>query len=287
MLGDAYVRKGETDKAEASYLSAISEEGNNAAALMGLAQIYQARGDTKNVALYLGRAKSALSDSPDLLYRFALAALNSNLIDDAMTAIKKAVELRPEEPSYYFVLGVTWLRIKKPDLQEAEQAFRQFLKSRPDDSQGQLNLGYVLLKQKKYNEARDLLERSIQKETGMPESFYYLGLIAQEQNEDNRAVELFEKAIQLLPSYAYAHIALGSIYLKLKNYMRSQAELEAGVKLMPDDSKAHYNLAMLYARLKDQKRAQEEMRIVEKLKSEGKAEAEDNGTLAPPTQSPR
>jgi tetratricopeptide (TPR) repeat protein len=287
MLGDAYSKKGEPDKAEASYLSAINDQNDNADALIGLARIFQARGDNKNAVLYLGRAKTSLTDSPDLLYSFTLSALNANLIDDAMLAVKRAIALRPEEPSYYFVLGITWLRLKKPDLQEAEQAFQQFLKSRPDDSQGQINLGYVLLKQKKYDEARGLLEKSIQKETGTPESFYYLGLIAQEQNEDNRAVELFEKAIQLLPTYAYAHIALGSIYLKLKNYPRAQAELETSVKLKPDDSKAHYNLAMLYARLKDQQRAQAEMRIVEKLKSEGQAGAEDDGAPAPPAQSPR
>jgi tetratricopeptide (TPR) repeat protein len=286
MLGEAYTKKGELERAKESYLLAISEEGNNADALIGLAGVLQAGGDAKRAALYLGRARDVLADSPDHLYRFALAALNAELFDDAMWAVKKAIALRPDEPSYYFVLGIAWLRHRKPDLQEAEQAFRQFLKSRPDDSRGQLNLGYVLLKQKRYAEARGQLERSIQKNTGTPESFYYLGLIAQEQNEDDRAVELFEKAIQLLPSYAYAHIALGSAYLKLKNYPRAQAELEIGVKLRPDDSKAHYNLAMLYARQKDQPRAQEEMRIVERLKSEGKAE-EDDALLTPPTQSPR
>ena len=287
MLGDAYLKKDEPNKAEESYLLAINGQGNNADALLGMARVFQARGDATNAALYLSRAKNAIPDSPDVLYRFALVALNSNLVDDAMTAMKRAVELKPDEPSYYFVLGITWLKVKKPDLQEAEQAFRQFLRSRPDDSQGQLNLGYVLLKQKKYVEAREWLERSVQKKSVMPESYYYLGLIAQEQNEDDRAIKLFEEAIQLLPSYAYAHIALGSIYLKLKNYPRAQAELEIGVKLKPDDSKAHYNLAMLYARQKDQTRAREEMRIVERLKSEGKAEAVEEDALAPPSQSPR
>ncbi|HEY0003268.1 MAG TPA: tetratricopeptide repeat protein, partial [Pyrinomonadaceae bacterium] len=285
VLGDAYLKKGEPDKAWESYLLAIEGQSNNADALLGLVQVSQVKGDAASAVLYLTRAREIITDAPGPLYRFALAALNSNLVDDAMMAVKRAIALKPDEPSYHFVLGITWLRLKKPDLQEAEQAFRQFLKYRPDSPQGQMHLGYVLLKQKRYAEARPLLERSAQQETGTPETFYYLGLIAREQNEDQRAVELFEKAIQLLPSYAYAHIALGSAYLKLKNYARAQAELELGVKLKPDDSKAHYNLAMLYARLKDQQRAQEEMRIVEKLKSEGKAE--DDDVLAPATQSPR
>ena len=97
----------------------------------------------------------------------------------------------------------------------------------------------------------------------------------------------FEKAIKLAPAFSSAHIALGSTYLKLKDFERARAELEAGVKLKPDDAKAHYNLALLYARLKDQQRAQEEMRLVEQLKSTGKAEEKESEILAPSTSSPK
>ena len=153
--------------------------------------------------------------------------------------------------------------------------------ARPDDPQAQMYLGYTLLKQKKYPEARAWLEKSAQKDERAPETFYYLGLIAQEQNEDERAIELFAKAVGLTPSLANAHIALGSTYLKLKNYPLARQELEAGVKLNPDDSKAHYNLARLYALLKDQQRAQEEMAIVERLKNAGKAQSQEGEIGAP------
>jgi tetratricopeptide (TPR) repeat protein len=281
VLGEAYLRKGDAGKAEESYLQVLNEQSANADALLGLASVSQVRGDANGAILYLGHAREVIGDSPDLLYKFALVALNSSLHNEVVSALKRAIELRPDEPSYHFVLGTAWLR-QPPDLQEAEQAFRQALKLQPENAQGQLYLGYVLLKQKKYPEAREWLEKSIQKHTGTPESFYYLGLIAQEQNENERAIGLFEKAIQLAPSFANAHIALGSAYLKLKNYPRAQQELETGVKLNPEDSKAHYNLAMLYARLKNQQRAQDEMRIVEQLKSAGKAQENEMDTLVPP-----
>jgi tetratricopeptide (TPR) repeat protein len=285
VLGDAYLKKGDLDKADESYLMALGGQGGNADALIGSALVSQAKGDAKAAALYLARAKGVIGDSPDLLYKFALAAANSNLNGDAMSALKRAIELRPAEPSYYFVLGSLWL--KKPDLQEAEQAFRQSLKLRPDDPSGQTHLGYTLLKQKKFSEAREWLEKSIQKDAGTPESFYYLGLIAQEQAEDEQAVRFFEKAIQLSPAFANAHIALGSTYLKMKNYPRARQELEAGVKLSPDDSKAHYNLALLYARLKDQERARKEMRIVERLKGTGKGQEKEGDNPSPTSPDPR
>jgi tetratricopeptide (TPR) repeat protein len=279
LLGDAYLRKDNLEKAEEGYLLALNESGTNSDAMLGLATVYQRKGDANTAFLYLGRAKAAIGNSPDLLYKFALIAVKSQLGADAIIALKRAIELRPKEPSYYFALGVAWLT--KPDLQEAELVFRQFLKLQPDNTQGQTYLGYVLLKEKSFLEAREWLEKSIRKEAATPETFYYLGLIAQEQKEDEKAVEFFAKSIKLSPSFAHPHIALGATYLKMKNYPRAQQELEIGVRLNPDDSKAHYNLALLYTRLNDSQRAQKEMEIVEKLKSN---KASNDGDLVSPSR---
>jgi Tfp pilus assembly protein PilF len=129
-----------------------------------------------------------------------------------------------------------------------------------------------LLEQKKYPEARAWLEKSLQKDKSVPETFYYLGQIAQEQNDDEQAIGFFKQALALAPSYSFAHAALGISYLQLKNYPLAQQELELSVKLNPNDAKAHYNLAVLFARLKNPVRAQEEMQIVERLKNAGKEE---------------
>ena len=283
LLGDAYSRKNNLEKAEESYLLALNESGTNSEAMLGLAAIYQRKGEANTAFLYLGRAKALIGDSPELLNKFALIAVRAQLGADAIIALKRAIELRPKEASYYFALGVAWLT--KPDLPEAELVFRQFLKLQPDNAQGQTYLGYILLKEKSYPEAREWLEKSIRRDAATPETFYYLGLIAQEQKEDEKAVEFFGKSIQLSPSFAHPHIALGSTYLKMKNYPRAQQELEIGVRLNPDDSKAHYNLALLYSRLNDSQRAQKEMEIVEKLKS-SKA-ANDGDLVSPMRQAPQ
>jgi tetratricopeptide (TPR) repeat protein len=283
VLGDAYFKKGNVDAAEKSYLAVIAEQSTNADAMIGLARVSQAKGSGSAALDYLNRSKEVLSESPDRLYKYSVAASNLGQVDDAIWALKKAIALRPNEPLYYLVLGMVQLAVKKPDLQDAEESFRQSLKLQPENAQAQLHLGYVLLKQKKYADAQVWLEKSVQKQPRSPEGFYYLGVIAQEQNQDARAIELYQKSIQLESKFANAHIALGAVYLKLKDYTRAQQELETGVKLNPDSSKGHYNLAILYARLKDPKRAQEEMRILERLKSEGKTQENEPDTLGPTT----
>jgi len=280
VLGDAYFKKGNFDQAEKSYLAALAQQ-DNADALLGLARVSQAKSNATASLDYLRRAQSFLGDSPDRLYKFALAASGLNLIAEAIGALKRAIELQPEEPSYYLVLGMVQLTVKKPVLQDAEENFRECLKRQPDNAQAQIHLGYVLLKQKRYADAQVWLEKTTQKQTRSPEAFYYLGVIAQEQGVNQKAVELFQRTIQLDPSFANAHIGLGAVYLKLKDYPRARQELEIGVKLNPDSSKAHYNLAILYARLKEPQRAQEEMRIIEKLKSEGKTPEDEVDAVGP------
>ena len=285
VLGDAYLAENALAEAEEQYLLALNGKLDNAAALLGLAQISRLKGEIKEATIFLSRVAtlSADSKSPEFLYKFAMLAMQVGMFDPAKAALENALNLRPNDPAYLLALGIAWLR--KGDLFEAEKIFRRSVQLEPASELAQVHLGYVLLNQKKYDEARVWLEKSARATAPMPEVFYYLGLVAQEQNDDAKAIELFEKAVQKLPNYSHARIALGSSYIKLRNYTRAKEELETAVKLDPDEPKAHYNLALLYARLKDPARAQEEMRIVEKLKAKGAGG--DGVVVLPPNPNPR
>jgi tetratricopeptide (TPR) repeat protein len=285
VLGDAQLANNNLDEAERQYLDALNGRLDNVAALLGLAQISRLKGETKEATVLLTRVGTLTTDSqsPEFLYKFATVAMQVGMFDAAKAALESALKLRPNEPAYLLPLGIAWLR--KGDLFEAEKIFRHLLQLQPASEQAQIHLGYVLLNQKKYDEARVWLEKSARSTSPMPEVFYYLGLVAQEQNDDAKAIELFEKAVQKLPNYPHARIALGSSYIKLRNYPRAKEELETAVKLDPEEPTAHYNLALLYARLKDPARAQEEMKIVEKLKAKGASG--DGVVVLPPNPNPR
>ncbi len=265
LRGDAYLKKGNAASAAESYQLALDQRNENTDAVLGLAQAAQLKGDVDTAAGLLAQARKMVATSPDTLYRFALVALRSGLYEEANRTLLAAIKIKSDDPSYFLALGTTW--IKKPDLVEAEQAFRHALQLQPDNSEAQMYLGYALLEQKKYPEARIWLEKSLRQDKNVPETFYYLGQIAQEENDDERAIGFFKKAIELVPTYSFAHAGLGASYLRLKNYPMAQQELELSVKLNPADAKAHYNLAVLFARLKNQQRAQEEMDIVDRLKN--------------------
>ncbi|HWN08659.1 MAG TPA: tetratricopeptide repeat protein [Pyrinomonadaceae bacterium] len=265
LLGDAYLKQGKAAKAEARFQLALDQQSEETDAVLGLAQVSLLKRDANTASQFLQRARKMVATSPDTLYRFALVALGAGLYEEANGTLLAAIRLNPNDPAYFLALGTTW--IKKPDLLEAEQAFRRALHLQPDNPTAQMYLGYALLEQKKYPEARHWLEKSLQKDKSVPETFFYLGQIAQEQNDDLGAIGFFKQAIALDRSYSFAHAGLGASYLRLKNYALAQQALELSVRLNPNDAKAHYNLAVLFARLKNPERAQEHMQVVEKLKN--------------------
>jgi tetratricopeptide (TPR) repeat protein len=279
-LAHLYLLKREPEKTASELKEVLRLEPGNAEAGYRLAWLLLSQGRVDECIELVERLKTSQQPSAPLLGVVASAYLKKGNKEGAVSALKRAVELSPNEAAYHFALGVAWLK-HPPNLEEARLSLSQSLKLRPDDAQAQLLLGYVLLRQKQYTEARALLEKNVEKGAGTPEAFYYLGLIAQGQNEDARAVEFFEKSIRLDPSFAHSHIALGASYLKLKDYERARQALETGVKLSPEDPKAHYNLAMLYARMKIPERAQEEMRIVEKMKKEDRSRGGEDDIVAP------
>jgi len=273
LLGDAYLKKGDAARAQERYQLILEQQSDNTDAVLGLAQVSQFKGDVDAALLYLARARKMAANSPDTLYRFALVAMGAGLYEEANTTLQAAIKLKSDDAAYFLALGNTWL--KKPDLVDAEHAFRRALQLQPDNPKAQMYLGYTLLEQKKFPEAREWLEKSLVKEKSVPETFYYLGHLAEQQSEDERAMELFKKAIELAPSYAFAHAALGASYLRLRNYPLAQQELELSIKLDPGYAKAHYDLAVMFARLKNDQRAREEMQIVEKLKSKNTKQSKE------------
>lgn len=287
ILGDAHLGKGDLQRAEESYQLALERVPGEPTAMLGKAQVALRKGETPLAVSYLLSVKDAAAGSPELLYGYAVVALRAGLADEAGAALARAAQFRPNDSRIVYLSGVSWLKRRRPDLSEAEVSFRRFLELQPSNPQGQLFLGYVLLKQKRSAEARALLESSVKADGSAPEGFYYLGLIAQDEQDDARAVEILEEVAQRFPAYAHAHVALGVSYMRLKDYERARRELETAVQLAPGDQKAHFNLALVYSRTKEPARAQEQMRIVEELKSKADARALEEDFSASPSPRPQ
>ncbi|HEX8117686.1 MAG TPA: tetratricopeptide repeat protein, partial [Pyrinomonadaceae bacterium] len=150
-LAHLYLLRREPEKSAAQLREVLRLEPSNAEAAYRLGWLLLSQGRVEECVAFVESLKGGQALSAPLLAVAGDAYLRKGDRAAALASFKKAAELNPNEPSYYFAVGSAWLSYP-PDVDEAERAFRQFLKLRPEDAQGQIHLGYVLLKQSRLAE---------------------------------------------------------------------------------------------------------------------------------------
>lgn len=266
-LGASYYQKGERQRAEESYLAALSLKPDDVATLRALASVARAEGDLEKALSYLVRARKVAPDSPAVLYDFGWTALNMNLLYDALTALERLHQLKPDQPDYLYPLAIA--RLNNGENQRAQELINRYVELRPQDGRGYYVLGAILYGAKKFPEARAALERSLAL-AYYPDTEYYLGMIAHNEGNVTQAISWLQRALKSDPKNSAAHSALGLIYAKEKDYTAARVELERAIELDPKNQAAHYQLGIAYARLGDKQRSQAMFALSEKLRVEQK-----------------
>ena len=78
------------------------------------------------------------------------------------------------------------------------------LQLKPDDPDSHFNLGFVLLRQEKYDDAVGHFSKALQVKPDWPEAYYCLGMAYHLQGNYEQAIRNYHEAIRLRPHYADA-----------------------------------------------------------------------------------
>lgn len=280
-LGASFYQKGERQRAQESYLAALSLKPNDVPTLRALARVARDRGELEKALSYLVRARKLEPDSPPLLYEFGWTALNLKLLFDASQVFRRLHEMQPNEPSSLYALAATHLL--KGDIELAQPLIERYIELRPKDARGYYLLGVGLYTLQRLKQARAALEKSLALAIS-PDAQYYLALIADSDGDVAQATSLLQSVLKADPNLAAAHTVLGTIYVKQKSYPAGRAELERAIELDPKNLKAHYQLGVVYSRLGDKARAQEMFAAADKLRKEEREQAEVSLKLIEPPQ---
>ena len=184
--------------------------------------------------------------------------LGQSPLDEAEAHLRRAIELRPDNPIPHFNLG-TLLSVRTR-YGEAEAAFRKYLELLPDSPSGLGRLGLLYLLQGRLEEAVPLLERARGLPTGSPPSpggpapapltkaialveddpgaLMLLGRTLVEQDKPMDAVFALGRAAALAPSAVPAHFWLVQAYRGVGRGDLAQEQLEALRRLDPRAAEA-------------------------------------------------
>ncbi len=172
--------------------------------------------------------KLARSNPRNALYPYWLSRLDYDAMQftAAVANTRKALELDPSFMKAYDNLGLCYEALGKHDeaIQSYEEAIRLNRQNRLSSPWPPLDLGALLIKLGRFEQAEAYLKESLRYDPRFPQAHYQLGLLLEKQKKDSEAMHELNQAVDLKPSYAEPHFVLGRIYQRKGDARNAEAE---------------------------------------------------------------
>lgn len=161
------------------------------ASLLGQGKRYQEAYDL------LGKAVNNLSNTPELVYDYAMAAERIERLDVTESELRKLIQLKPDFAQAYNALGYT-LADRNIKLDEARNLIQKALTLSPNDHFILDSMGWVEYRMGKLDQAVDLLRRAYTAEND-PEIAAHLGEVLWQQGKRDEALQTWDGALREYP----------------------------------------------------------------------------------------
>ena len=120
--------------------------------------------------------------------------------------------------------------------------------------------GRALIFDRRYDEARTLLEQAQNADPLLPEPANALGIVYLEQSQYDRAIPAFRRSIQLANKWGYPRLNLALTLAEAGNYAAAEGVYREAIAAAPSQPYLFFNYGILLARLNRRHEAEQEFR---------------------------
>jgi tetratricopeptide (TPR) repeat protein len=131
----------------------------------------------------------------------------------------------------------------------AEQLLKRVVEKDPKHKTVRRNLGFVLVQQRKFDEAIAVLREQTKINPFEDYAYNMLGRVYWNQQDYANAEEAFRKQIEVTPLDQTAHSNLGQMLVDWRKYKEAIPELERALSLSPDEEILHVSIGRAYLAL--------------------------------------
>ena len=309
-LGAALLEAGLSKEAAAELGAAVERDPANAEAVVRLARAHLALGDLPGAGRTLESAVARGLNASPVYALLASVYEQSGHIENAIPAMRLAIERDPQNESYRFTYGMLLTKAMAP--KAAVIRLKEALELFPDSPRLWLALGIARFKEGENAEAANALRRAVELDPKYAPPYAYLGMTYVEVGRYDEAVSVYERAlaineklgvvnylvadvllrlpdqndariesqlrraIELEPTFAPARLALGKLYLRAARLNEAAGELERVVKLNPELAEAFYQLGRVYGRMKRTAEAEATMATFKRLNESGRSKERED-----------
>jgi tetratricopeptide (TPR) repeat protein len=203
LLGQAYYRADQKDKAQDQFLAAFTL---NPAAVPPLdstdadewLKLGNAHASLNQLDEALAAYQTVLKIKPDKAAAYTnigVVYYQSGKFDDAVAQMTKALEIDPNDGDTYYMLGATYIQQQKLD--DAEKAFTKAIELKPDLAAAYTGLGNVQLARKNFADATQTLQKATELQPDQAEAWLALGQAHSLQGNKTEATTALNKCLEL------------------------------------------------------------------------------------------
>ncbi len=234
-LAGEYFRSWRIEEAETLYGAALSIQGQNYAALMGMGQIARRRGQRAE-ALKLFEEAAASPGAPE----WAVIEVSNELLEAARFEEARQIYLtallrNPHLSAHHLQLGL--IARATGDRSAARAAFAKTVELDPEADRAWMELAIEDFHQGRLKQAVDILKAVIAKHPRQAQALATLANFAQEIDDIEGSVSLAQRAIEIDASNTWSHLLLGHGLAKLGRYDEAEdalARCESKFGLLPE-----------------------------------------------------
>ncbi|MFO0416510.1 MAG: tetratricopeptide repeat protein [Pseudomonadota bacterium] len=277
-LAGVLLQKGEVSAAREQYELARERNPKSVAALQGLAVILEKQNKLSDAVDVLEKAAEIDGSNGVTFYNLGVLREKLRQPDSALAAYKRAAEVDPKSFDAHYMLGTMQSRLghyheakvslqraaelrandvrahlglaevfdKLGDREMAESSLRRVVAIAPTNIVAQVNLGIVLIEERRYQEALRVLERAAQSDgNNNPRVWSALGRAQLELGKMAEAEKNLKLALSQDSSNPFAHNNLGVLFQRMGRTDEAREEFKLALSLNPELEVARRNLESL------------------------------------------
>jgi tetratricopeptide (TPR) repeat protein len=244
-LGNAYTVSGNPEKGIELLHRALSNSPDEVNVYFGLATAYASLNQLDQAEQAIRKVISAEPDNAVGYFYLGRLLSERRMYDDAIKAFKTAIDLRPPFEAAQLNLGRTYEQ--KGDLDQARAVYQSLVDDTHSSSREALGaLASVMVKQKSYDEALNLLENWAKKDPNNIDVRLRMGLIYTEQKSYGKAIQAVSWGIDRRPNDVKLRFYRAALYEENKEFDNAKEEYEHILKIDPANVDGRLRLASLY-----------------------------------------
>jgi tetratricopeptide (TPR) repeat protein len=129
------------------------------------------------------------------LYQYALQMYKRNMLEQAISPLKKSLEINPDNARAHNLMGVIlW---EKGNFEESVKEFKRAIELKGNNAPAYFNYGLTLFEEEKYDEAEQYFKQAVALNNKMAGTYYVLGLLYKKTGRPEKALNELNKALSL------------------------------------------------------------------------------------------